>query len=105
MKTKDTNIPRVVTALTARTQLGQILKRVKSRRERFLIGRRGQPQAIILSIDDFIDAFAPVPAWLEKSWKAAERVGTASLSMRQIDAVITRTRALRRAKSADSEDR
>ena len=85
----------VVSALTARTQLGQILKRVKGRQERFLIGRRGQPQAVILSIDDFMQTFAPAPDWLEKSWAAAERSGTASLSMRQIDAEIARARATR----------
>ncbi|MGA3332562.1 MAG: type II toxin-antitoxin system Phd/YefM family antitoxin [Terracidiphilus sp.] len=87
----------IVSALTARTQLGQILKRVKGRRERFLIGRRGQPQAVILGIDDFMQTFAPAPDWLEKSWRAAERNGTASLSMRQIDAEIARVRSARRA--------
>jgi len=97
LKEKDKEITRVVTALTARTQLGQILKRVKSRRERFVIGRRGQPQAIILGIDDFLDTFAPAPDWLKRSWKAAERNGAAKLTMRQIDAVIARARAERRA--------
>ncbi len=86
----------VVSALTARTQLGQILKRVQGRQERFLIGRRGQPQAVILGIDDFMQAFAPAPDWLERSWRAAERSGTASLSMRQIDTEISKVRAGRR---------
>lgn len=86
----------VVSALTARTQLGQILKRVKRRQERFLIGRRGQPQAVILGIDDFMQSFAPAPDWLERSWKAAEKNGTASLSMRRIDAEIAKARAGRR---------
>jgi prevent-host-death family protein len=99
LKTKDTEIPRVVTALIARTQLGQILKRVKSRRERFVIGRRGEPQAVILGFDDFLETFAPPPNWLEKSWKAAERNGAAKLTMRQIDAEIARARAARRAGS------
>jgi prevent-host-death family protein len=98
LKEKDTDAATVVSALTARTQLGQILKRVKTRRERFLIGRRGEPQAILLSIDDFVQTFAPAPDWLEKSWKAAERNGTASMSMRQIDAEIGRARASRRLK-------
>ena len=85
-----------VSALTARTQLGQILKRVKGRQERFLIGRRGQPQAVILGIDDFMQSFAPAPDWLERSWKAAEKSGKSSLSMRQIDAEIAKARAGRR---------
>jgi prevent-host-death family protein len=106
LKTKDTEIPRVVTALIARTQLGQILKRVKSRRERFVIGRRGEPQAVILGFDDFLETFAPPPDWLERSWKAAERNGAAKLTMRQIDAEIARARAARRASSLkDDRDR
>lgn len=99
LKSNNKEIPKLVTALTARTQLGQILKRVKSSRERFLIGRRGEPQAIILGIDDFVETFAPAPDWLERSWKNAERNGTASLTMRQIDAVIARDRVERRASS------
>ncbi len=102
LKSKDKSVAVVVTALTARTQLGQILKRVKTRRERFLIGRRGQPQAVILGIDDFLETFAPAPDWLEKSWRGAERAGTASLTARQIDAEISRTRAARRAQSPDA---
>jgi prevent-host-death family protein len=96
MKNNGDTIGTVVTALTARTQLGQILRRVKGRRERFLIGRRGQPQAVLLGIDDFMQTFAAAPDWLERSWKAAERNGTASMSMRQIDAEIARVHAGRR---------
>lgn len=92
MKKQENPIGTAVSALTARTQLGQILKRVKVRRERFLIGRRGEPQAVLLGIDDFMQTFAPAPDWLEKSWKAAERNGTASMSMRRIDAEIARAR-------------
>lgn len=97
---EQSKLPTVVTALTARTQLGQILKRVKDRRERFLIGRRGQPQAVLLGIDDFMEVFAPAPDWLEKSWKAAEHAGTSSLTMRQIDAEIARARRSRKPKAA-----
>jgi hypothetical protein len=97
LKTQEKKLPTVVSALTARTQLGQILKRVTGKKERFLIGRRGQPRAIILGIEDFMQTFAPAPDWLEKSWQAAERNGAASMSMRQIDAEIARARAERRA--------
>jgi prevent-host-death family protein len=106
LKQKSIEIPRVVTALTARTQLGQILKRVKSRRERFVIGRRGEPQAVILGFDDFLETFAPAPDWLERSWKAAERNGAAKLTMRRIDREIAQARAARRAGSLkDDRDR
>jgi prevent-host-death family protein len=100
LKEHKKDIPRVVTALTARTQLGQILRRVKSRRERFVIGRRGQPQAVILGIDDFLETFAPAPDWMKESWRLAKRNGTASLAMSQIDAEIARARTSRRAQTS-----
>jgi hypothetical protein len=33
----------VVSALTARTQFGQIIKRASQKNERFVVDRRGQP--------------------------------------------------------------
>jgi len=49
----------VISALTARTQLGQILKRASEGNERFLVDRRGQPSVIIMSIRDYIKNIAP----------------------------------------------
>lgn len=89
---KSTAITNIVSALDARTQLGQILRRVKNNRERFVIDRRGEPQAVIMSLDDYIDAIAPPPAWLKKLWVASERRGTDRLSMRQINAEIATVR-------------
>ncbi|MBK5293678.1 MAG: type II toxin-antitoxin system prevent-host-death family antitoxin [Acidobacteriia bacterium] len=51
----------VISALTARTQFGQVLSRVARKNERFVVDRRSQPQAIIMSINDYIDTFAPTP--------------------------------------------
>ena len=84
--------------LTARTQFGQILRRVKQKNERFLVGRRGQPPAIIIGIDDYIDAFAPTPAWLKAIGAEAKRKSLNKLTMRQIDAEITSARRERRRK-------
>ena len=85
---KTSTMPNVVSALTARTQLGQILKRVKTKNERFVVDRRGEPQAVIMSLSDYVDLAAPAPAWLKRLGRASERRGTARLSMRQIDAEI-----------------
>jgi prevent-host-death family protein len=89
---KSTEVTNIVSALDARTQLGQILRRVKNNRERFVIDRRGEPQAVIMSLDDYIDAIAPPPAWLKRLWAASERRGTNRLSMRQINAEIAAAR-------------
>jgi len=83
----------MVSALTARTQLGQILKRVKTGNERFIIGRRGQPQAIVMSIEDYIDTVAPAPDWLNAIWTDSRKNGTDKLTMREIDAEIADVRS------------
>jgi prevent-host-death family protein len=93
MKAQQNTLPKVVSALTARTQLGQILRRVKSGRERFLIGKNGEPQAVVMSIEDYIDTVAPAPDWLKSAWATARKKGTDKLTMRQIDAIIAEDRA------------
>ena len=85
-------MPNVVSALTARTQFGQIIRRVKEKNERFVVDRRGEPQAVIMSIKDYLDTVAPAPAWLKRSWAAAKRAGVAKMSLRDIDAEIRRHR-------------
>jgi prevent-host-death family protein len=89
----------VISALTARTQFGQILRRVKQKNERFLVGRRGEPQAIIIGIDDYISSFAPIPAWLKAIGAEAKRKGLNKLTMTQIDAEIATARSERRRKA------
>lgn len=85
-----------MSALTARTQLGQILRRVKTRNERFVVDRRGEAQAVILSLDDYLDLVAPAPAWLKRLGQASKRRGTDKLTGRQIDAEIRASRRHRR---------
>ena len=82
----------VVSALTARTQLGQILRRATENNERFVVDRRGEPSVIIMSIKDYIDTIAPAPKWLKDIQAASKRRGTNKLSMTQIDAAIAKVR-------------
>ena len=89
----------VVSALTARTQLGQILKRIKTKNERFVVDRRGEPEAVIMSLKDYIDLVAPTPAWLRRIGEASKRRGTDTLTMRHIDAEIRAYRREQRTKS------
>jgi prevent-host-death family protein len=93
MKTQQNTLPKVVSAPTARTQLGQILRRVKSSKERFLIVKNGEPQAVVMGIDDYIDTVAPAPAWLESAWADARKNGTDKLTMREIDREIAEVRS------------
>jgi len=48
-----------VSPATVRTQFDRILKRVENNQERFSIDRRGDPRAVIMSIQDFIKTIAP----------------------------------------------
>jgi prevent-host-death family protein len=82
----------VVSALTARTQFGQIMRRAKRNRERFVVDRRGEPQVIIMSVEDYVDTIAPPPEWLQNLWAASKRRGTDKLTMRQVDLIVGKAR-------------
>ena len=82
----------LISALTARTQLGQILRRATENNERFVVDRRGEPSVIIMSIKDYVDTIAPAPGWLADIQSASKHRGTDKLTMRQIDSEIARVR-------------
>jgi prevent-host-death family protein len=87
---------RKISALTARTQLGQIMNRAVENNDRFLVERNGEPAVLILSVTDYVKTFAPPPDWLQKSWDSAKRNGLDKLTTKEIDAEITATRRDRR---------
>jgi len=87
---------RKISALTARTQLGQIMNRAVENNDRFLVERNGEPAVLILSVTDYVKTFAPPPDWLEKSWNSAKRHGIDKLTPKDIDAEITAARRDRR---------
>jgi prevent-host-death family protein len=98
MPTVPKSNPRVVSVLAARTNLDKILRRVRNENERFLIQQRGQPQAIVMSIEDYINLVAPSPDWLKESWKAAEEAGIDKMTMDEIDAIVADVRRERQAR-------
>src|SRR5580700_2402735 len=83
--TKNKCTQNVVSALTARTQLAQILKRTSEKDERFVVDRRGKPSVIIMSVRDYIKNMASTPAAYRSIRQEAARNGMSSLSMREID--------------------
>ena len=82
----------VISALTARTQLGQILKRAAEKDERFLVDRRGQPSVIIMGIKDYIKNIAPTPPVYQAIRQDAKNKGANRLSLREIDREIAAVR-------------
>lgn len=88
-----------ISALTARTQFGQIMNRAVEKQERFLVDRRGQPAVIIMSVDDYLETIAPEDTALQKIRDEAKRTGLDKLTMEEIDAEIAAYRREKRAKS------
>jgi len=77
-----------ISALIARTQLGQILERVKKNQDRFLISKKGEATAVILSVEDYLRNIVKQPDVLTKLQKQAKKAGTNKLSLEDIDAEI-----------------
>lgn len=78
-------MPIVVSALDARTQLGQLMRRAKAGKERFVIDKRGEPQVVIIGINDFLKNIAPESDILATIRADAKRKGKDKISMRTID--------------------
>ena len=51
----------VVSALSARTNFGKLLRRVEDERRSLVIEKRGAPKAVLLSIRDYVRLAAPEP--------------------------------------------
>jgi prevent-host-death family protein len=84
----DLRVTKNISALIARTQLGQILERVKKHQDRFLISRKGEATAVILSVEDYLRNIVKQPDVLTKLQKQAKKARTNRLSLEDIDAEI-----------------
>jgi len=72
------------------------MDRAVENNERFVVERRGEPAAVIMSVQDFIRTTAPPPDWLEKAWNGARKRGLNKLSVSDIDAEISSYRRKKR---------
>jgi prevent-host-death family protein len=95
MATLDTSL-KVISALAARTQLGQIMRRARLEQARFVVDRRGEPQVVIMGIKDFLNTIAPEKKVLAAIRAEARRKGKDKLSQREINREI---RSYRRERS------
>ena len=99
MPTTGSNESIVVSALHARANFGRLLQRVGAERRSLVIEKRGAPQAVLLSIRDYVKLAAPEPEVLRALGEESKRKGTDTISTRQIDTVIRAARAARRKRS------
>jgi prevent-host-death family protein len=96
MRPTDKNESIVVSALTARTGFGKLLRRVETEHRSLVIEKRGTPRAVLLSIRDYVRLAAPEPEVLRLIGEESRQKGTDKLSSRQIEQVIKATRAKKR---------
>jgi prevent-host-death family protein len=83
----------VVSALSARSNFGKLLRRIDVERRSLVIEKRGTPAAVLLSIRDYVKLAAPEPEVLKVIGEESRRNKTSALTSRQIDQVIKATRA------------
>ncbi len=83
----------VVSAVRARADFGNLLRRVEAERRSLVIEKRGAPKAVLLSIRDYVRLAAPEPEVLKVIGEESQRKGTDKLTSRQIDQVIKAARA------------
>jgi prevent-host-death family protein len=83
----------VVSALSARTGFGMLLRRVEDEHRSLVIEKRGMPKAVLIGIRDYVRLAAPEPEVLKAIGEESRRRGTDKLTSRQIDQVIKAARA------------
>src|ERR1035437_8861695 len=83
----------VVSALSARTGFGELLRRVEDEHRSLVIEKRGVPKAVLIGIRDYVRLAAPEPEVLKVIGEESRRKGTDKLSSPEIDQVIKATRA------------
>jgi len=93
-----------ISALHARSNFGQLLRRVAKDSRGLVIEKRGTPRAILLSIRDYVRLASREPEVLIALGKESKQRGTGTLTSRQIDRIIKMARA-RKTKSRKSRPR
>jgi prevent-host-death family protein len=83
----------VVSALSARTGFGALLRQVEDEHRSLVIEKRGIPKAVLIGIRDYVRLAAPEPEVLKAIGEESRRKGTDKLTSRQIDRVIKAARA------------
>jgi len=89
-------VTKSVPAFIARTQFGQILERVSSNRERFVVTKKGEAKAIILGVEDFLQAVVKIPPELAAIQADAKKRGVEKLTLEEIEKEIQAVRRTKR---------
>jgi prevent-host-death family protein len=101
-KKKDHVMTKNVPAFIARTQFGQILERASKNNERFLVTKKGEAKAIILGVEDFLQAIAETPKSLSALQEQAKKSGVDKLTLEEIEKEIDAVRRIKHKKKYDA---
>src|ERR671914_1073292 len=94
-KKKEQIMTKNVPAFIARTQFGQILERVSQNNERFVVTKKGEAKAVILGVEDFLQAIAQTPESLAALQQQAQKSGANRLTLEEIEEEIDAVRWIR----------
>jgi prevent-host-death family protein len=83
----------MISALHARANFSELLRRVEQERRSLVIEKRGTPKAVLLSIRDYVRLAAPEPEVLRAIGAESRGKGTDALTAAQIDRIIKAARA------------
>lgn len=97
-KANAKRIGRIIPALTARTQFGQILRRAGQNNERFVVEKRGEPGVVIMSLEEYLRNFVKPGLVVDEIHEYVRKKNLKPLSLRAIDKEIRRYRNERRMK-------
>ena len=85
-------VTRVIPALTARTHLGEVMRRAVEGNERFIVDKKGQSQVVILSIEDYLANFVKHPQSLTALHRTAKSRHIDQMTHAAVDREVSRIR-------------
>ena len=94
-KKKDHIMTKNIPAFIARTQFGQILERVSKNKERFLVTKKGEAKAIILGVEDYLQAIVEAPESLSVLQAQARKSGADKLTLEEVEKEIDAVRRIK----------
>ncbi|MGE0087824.1 MAG: type II toxin-antitoxin system prevent-host-death family antitoxin [Desulfococcaceae bacterium] len=85
-------VTKLIDALSARTQFGNVMNRAENENIRFLVSRRGKPKVVILSVEDYLRNIIRKPSVLTEIQADALSAGLDEMSDEEISAEISACR-------------
>ena len=80
---------KLIDALSARTNFGNLMEQAEKQNLRFLVSRRGKPKVVILSVEDYLKNIVKQPELLTTIQLNAKKAGLDQVGEEEIQAEIT----------------